>query len=197
MIKRNLIAGALVWVPIWFTIVVVNFLLDLFDKIWASVPLKYQPEVLFGFDIPGSSMILAVVAVWVTGILVTNFIGRYVINFYETLLQRIPLIRSVYQTAKQASSVIFSSQKSAFDQVLLIQYPRPGIWSLAFKTNQGLSQAQQVSGQEMVTVFLPTTPNPTSGFLLLVPVDEVQPIDLTVEAALKYIVSLGTVVTDI
>ena len=192
MIKRNLIAGALVWVPIWFTIVVVNFLLDLFDKAWAMVPLDYQPSA-FGFDIPGVSIILAAILVWVTGLLVTNFIGQYVIKFYESLLDRIPVVRSVYQTAKQASSVIFSSQKSAFSKVLLIQYPRQGVWSIAFKTNEGLEQSETVSGQKMVTVFLPTTPNPTSGFLLLIPENDIKEIDLSVEAALKYIVSLGTV----
>lgn len=193
MIKRNLIAGALVWLPIWFTIVVVKFLLDLFDKAWAMVPLNYQPQAVFGFDIPGVSVILAIALVWITGILVTNFIGQYIIKFYESLLDRIPVVRSVYQTAKQASSVIFSSQKSAFSKVLLIQYPREGIWSIAFKTNEGLTQAEKVAGQKMLTVFLPTTPNPTSGFLLMVPEKDVKEIDLSVEAALKYIVSLGTV----
>lgn len=193
MIKRNLIAGALVWVPIWFTIVVVKFLLDLFDKAWAMVPLDYQPYAVFGFDIPGVSVILAAALVWVTGLLVTNFIGQYIIKFYESLLDRIPVVRSVYQTAKQASSVIFSSQKSAFNQVLLIQYPRQGIWSIAFKTNDGLDQSEKLSGQKMVTVFLPTTPNPTSGFLLLIPENDIKEIDWSVEAALKYIVSLGTV----
>ena len=196
MLKRNFIAGMLVWLPIWVTVVVIKVLLDLFDKIWASVPSMYRPEVFFGIDIPGGSIIFAALALWVTGVLVTNVFGRWIINFYESILDRIPLVRSVYQVAKQAITMVCSEQSQSFSEVLLIEYPRSGVWSLAFKTNQGLSEANAMLDKDLITVFVPTTPNPTSGFLLLVPKSDVKKVDLTIEAALKYIVSLGTITSD-
>jgi len=197
LLKRNLIAGVLVWLPIWVTVVVIKVLFELFDKIWVSVPLKYHPEVLFGVDWPGVSIIFAAIVLWVTGILVTNFIGRYVINFYESVLQKIPLVRSVYQVAKQAVAMFCSDKNDSFSEVLLIEYPRKGVWSLAFKTNKGLAEASAIINQDLITVFVPTTPNPTSGFLLLIPEKDVKVIDLTIESALKYIVSLGTISSEL
>lgn len=196
MFKRNLIAGVLVWLPIWVTLMVVKVFLEMFDYIWANVPSTYQPRVFFGFDIPGISIVLVVFAFWLTGLLVTNFIGRHVVDFYESLLHRIPLVRSVYHAVKQALSVVFSNKGESFRQVLLIEYPRKGIWSIAFKTNHGLNEVNVKTGEPMVTVFVPTTPNPTSGFLLLVPKSQTQVVDISVESALKYVISLGTVTTE-
>ncbi|MBM93371.1 MAG: hypothetical protein CMF51_01285 [Legionellales bacterium] len=193
MFKRHFIAGILIWLPIWVTVTVVKVLFELFDQAWASVPLQYQPSAWLGFHLPGMSVIFVCAVIWLTGVLGANFMGRRILALSESILKRIPLVRSIYNAVQQALTVILSSQGESFRQVLLIEYPRIGIWSIAFKTNRGLTQVDEATGKTLLTVFVPTTPNPTSGFLLLVPEESVKILSMSVEAALKYIVSLGTV----
>lgn len=193
MFKRYFVAGILIWLPIWVTVMVIKVLFELFDQAWSAVPLQYQPATWLGLHIPGMSIIFVCFIIWLTGVLGANFIGRHVLRLSEAVLERIPLVRSIYNAVKQALSVVLSSKGESFRQVLLIEYPRKGIWSIAFKTNRGLKQVDQATGEVLVTVFVPTTPNPTSGFLLLVPENTVQVLSMGVEEALKYVVSLGTV----
>jgi uncharacterized membrane protein len=192
-IKGNLVAGVLVWVPIVVTIAVVQFVLGLFTEISRWLPVAYQPETWLGWTFPGFNVIVVCLFVWMTGVLASNVMGRWVLKYSEKILARIPLVRSVYQSVKQAMSAIFEDSPQRFRQVVLVQYPREGIWSLGFITNQGLAQCANEAGEQVFSVFIPTTPNPTSGFIIMVPEKDVKIIDLNIDAALKYIFSLGAV----
>lgn len=192
--RRYLVAGLLIWLPIGATVLVFKFLLDLMDKLLFWIPDKYQPDALLGFPVPGLGAILGVVVLLVTGILAANLLGRRLVSFYESLLARIPLVRTVYSSIKHFAEVVLSESATSFRKVLLIEYPREGLYSLAFQTSDNADEVQAKTGESIVTVFLPTTPNPTSGFMLFVPRSRVTELDMTVEEALKLIVSLGVVV---
>ncbi len=192
-LRRYLVAGLLFWLPIWITLLLVNFVLEVMDKSLALLPVHYQPENLFGVHIPGFSILIALVLLFLTGMLVTNFLGKRLVHFWDTLVAKIPLIRSVYSAIKQVLQTVFSSDGYAFRKVLLIEYPRRGIWSIAFLTGKGLKAAVEETGEDLITVFVPTTPNPTSGFLIMVPASEARVLDMNVDAALKFVISLGVV----
>lgn len=192
-LRRYLIAGLLVWLPIGFTVFIFRILLGLMDRSLALLPPQYRPEA-FGLDIPGLGVILTVLLLLITGLLTANIAGRRLVEFSERLVSRIPLIRTVYSAAKNFAEVVFSSSNDSFKRVLLIEYPRRGIYSLAFQTSADLGEVQARTGEEMLCVFVPTTPNPTSGFIMMVPRREAITLDMDVEAALKMIISLGVVV---
>lgn len=191
--KKYLIAGLLVWVPLGVTIVVIRFILDLMDRMVTWIPEVYQPTQLLGHTLPGVSLMLIVLLLFVTGFVVTNFLGKRLVAAYESLLNRIPLVRSVYQGVKQSLTVILSKDNKAFREVLLVQYPKAGVWSIAFKTSDQLPQLPALQHEPHVMVFVPTTPNPTSGFLVMVAEKDTLPLDITVDQALKCVISLGTV----
>jgi len=193
-IRRYIVAGLLVWLPIGATILVFTLLLDLMDRLLFLIPPPYRPEELLGFRIPGLGVILALLVLIITGVLVANLLGRRLVHHYEGLLNRIPLVRSVYGSVKHFAEVVFSDSNSSFTKVLLIEYPRAGLYSLCFQTSENPPEVQTRTGDTVVTVFLPTTPNPTSGFMLFVPRKDVTVLDMTVEEALKMIISLGVVV---
>jgi len=192
-LRRYLVAGLLVWVPVGATILIFSVLLDLMDRLLLLLPQAFRPEQLLGFRIPGLGAILAVGVLLATGLLVANFFGRRLVGSFESLLDRIPLVRSVYSSVKHFAEVVFSDSNTSFKKVLLIEYPRPGLYSLAFQTSENPEEVQRRTGDEIVTVFLPTTPNPTSGFMLFVPRKDVTELDMTVEEALKMVISLGVV----
>ncbi len=192
-LRRYLVAGLLVWVPVGATILIFSVLLDLMDRLLLLLPQAFQPEQILGFRIPGLGVILAVGVLLVTGLLVANFFGRRLVGSFESLLDRIPLVRSVYSSVKHFAEVVFSDSNTSFKKVLLIEYPRAGLYSLAFQTSENPEEVQRRTGDEIVTVFLPTTPNPTSGFMLFVPRKDVTELDMTVEEALKMVISLGVV----
>jgi uncharacterized membrane protein len=192
-IRRFLIAGLLLWLPLAATFLVVRLLVDTMDKTLALLPAAYQPEVLLGFRLPGLGILLALVIVLVTGVLVTNFLGRRLLHLWEAIIDRIPLVNTVYKAVKQVSETILAKQSQSFRKVLLIEYPRKGLWSIVFKTGDGVSEVTSHIGEAMITVFLPTTPNPTSGFLMLVPAKDTLELSMSVEDALKMIISLGVV----
>jgi uncharacterized membrane protein len=192
-LRRYLIAGLLVWMPIGVTVFIFRILLGLMDRSLALLPPQYRPEA-FGLDIPGLGVILTVLVLLVTGLLTANIAGRRLVEFSERLLSRIPLIRTVYSASKNFAEVVFSPTNDSFKRVLLIEYPRRGIYSLAFQTSADLGEVQARTGEEMLCVFVPTTPNPTSGFIIMVPRREAITLDMDVEAALKMIISLGVVV---
>lgn len=186
-----MLAGLVVWLPILVTFVVLRFIIDLLDKTIALLPHAYQPEQLFGMHLPGLGVLLSFVLLLVTGILATNFLGQRLVSWSEAILDKIPLVRSIYNATKQMIQAIFATNSHAFRKVLLVEYPRKGIWSIAFQTGIGDEQITQHIGVDAVSIFIPTTPNPTSGFLMLVPKSDVIELSMTIDEALKYIISLG------
>ncbi|HEU5338659.1 MAG TPA: DUF502 domain-containing protein, partial [Sulfuricaulis sp.] len=172
-----------------------KFLVDLMDQTLLLLPLRIQPETLLGFRIPGLGLVLTAIVVLATGIIATNLFGMQLFTIGERILQRIPLVRSIYASVKQVTQSLFSSGKS-FRKVVLVEYPRKGMWSLAFQTGSGANEIQTKTGQEIVNIFIPTTPNPTSGFFLMVPRDDVIELDMTVDQGLKMLLSVGVVVPE-
>ena len=193
-LRRYVVAGLLVWLPVGATILVFTLLLDLADQVLLFLPEAFRPEALLGFRIPGLGAILALIVLIVTGTFVANLVGRRLVSFYESFLARIPLVRTVYSAVKNFAELVLSDTGSSFKKVLLIEYPRKGLYSIAFQTSEEPEEVEFRTGVSLVTVFLPTTPNPTSGFMLFVPRDHIKELDMSVEEALKMIISLGVVV---
>ena len=197
MFRRYLIAGLLVWLPLGVTLLVFKLLVGLVENLLELMPAAYRPEALLGLEIPYLNVILALLAMFivvvVTGLLAANLFGRKLVAMWESLLGRIPLVRSIYQSAKQVAETVFSSTGKSFRKVLLIEYPRKGLYTLAFQTGNSAGEVQQRSGEEVTTVFVPTTPNPTSGFIIFVPTKDVLELEMGVEEALKMVISLGMV----
>lgn len=194
--RKYLIAGLLVWMPLGITFLVIRAIVGFLDKSLLLLPDAYQPDTLLGFHIPGLGVVLAVVLVLTTGMIMANLLGRRLVNAWESLLSRIPLVRSLYAGIKQIMEAVLATDAKSFRRVLLVEYPRRGVWSLAFMTTDQLGEVQQKTETDVIGVFIPTTPNPTSGFVLMVPADEVIELDMTVEQGLKMIISMGTVVPD-
>lgn len=190
-IRSYLIAGLVVWLPILVTFVVVKFIVDLLSQSVALLPDAYHPEQLFGVNIPGLGVLLSLLLLLFTGIVATNFLGQHFVRFTESLLERIPLVRTVYNSTKQVINAILSTNSQAFRKVLLVEYPRKGMWSIAFQTNVAGFTGQQASDEQMISIFIPTTPNPTSGFLMMVPKSDVTELNMTIDEALKCVISLG------
>ncbi len=201
-LRRYLVAGLLVWIPLGVTLLLIGFAVRQMDKALALIPEEYQPSVLlqqlFGTEnpvhIPGFGVILIVIVVLLTGVLVANFIGRFVVGGWESLMDRIPVVRSIYSAAKNFAEIVFSDSSQSFKQVLLIEYPRKGLYSLAFQTSSQLGEVQAKTGEDVVCCFVPTTPNPTSGLVIIVPKKDVRVLDMEVDEALKMLISLGVVV---
>lgn len=194
--RRYLIAGILVWLPLGVTVLVVRLFVDLMDRSLVLLPPKYHPEQWLGFSIPGFGVILSVLIIFVTGVIAANLFGRQLLRLWESLLSRIPLVRSVYSGVKQITETVFSPSGQSFRKVLLIEYPRQGLWTLAFQTGTDVGEAQQKTGEEVINVYVPTTPNPTSGFFIMVPRKDVQELDMSVDEGLKMIISMGVVVPE-
>jgi len=191
LFKRYFLTGLLVWLPLVSTVWVLTLMVDTLEGL---VPAFLSPQALFGIAIPGFKLVLVLLVILLTGFLAANFLGQVLLDRGERLLGRIPLVRSIYNSIKQVSETILAPNGQAFHQAVLIQYPRAGAWTIAFVTGApGGEVAHKLPG-EHISVYVPTTPNPTSGFFLMLPRHEVQPLDMGVDAALKYIVSMGVVV---
>lgn len=193
-LRRYIVAGILVWVPIGVTIFLVKLLIGLLDQTMVLIPKQYRPEELLGFGVPGLGIILTIVILLVTGVLAANIVGRSMVGLWERMLERIPVVRSVYSAAKNFTEIVFSDSSQSFKKVLLIEYPRKGVYSLAFQTSSELGEVQFRTGEDVISAFVPTTPNPTSGFILIVPRKDVIVLDMDVDEALKMIISLGVVI---
>ena len=191
--RRYLVAGLLVWVPVGVTILIIKFLVDLMDQTLLLLPAGIQPQHLLGFRIPGLGIVLTVVVVLVTGMVVTNLFGRQLIRLGERLLARIPVVRSIYSSVKQLTESLFSSGGKSFRKVVLVPYPHPGSWTMGFLTGIGTGEVRDRIGREVLNVFVPTTPNPTSGFFLIVPRQDVIELDMSVDDGLKMLLSVGVV----
>ena len=195
-LQKYLIAGLLVWLPIVVTVLLFRFLITLMDQTLILLPSQIRPEAIIGFKLPGLGLILTLLVLIVTGIFAANFVGRSMVNFGEKIFKKIPIVRSVYSAAKNFADIVFSDTGQSFKKVLLIQYPRKGIYSLAFQTSKNLGEVQKKTGSDVVCTFVPTTPNPTSGFIIIIPKEDVIEMDMEVDEAFKMIVSLGVVVPE-
>jgi uncharacterized membrane protein len=194
--KKYLIAGLLVWMPLGITFLVIRVVVGFLDSMLLLLPKPYQPENLIGFNIPGLGVVLAVLLVLTTGMIVANLLGKRLILAWESLLARIPLVRTLYAGVKQIMEAVLATDAKSFRKVLLVEYPRKGLWSLALLTSDNLGEVQAKTGSDVVSVFVPTTPNPTSGFVIMVPKKDVIELDMAVEDGLKMIISMGVVVPD-
>ena len=187
-LRTIIVAGLLVWVPLGATIFVLKLLIDLFGN------LDSRMSDQLGFTIPGIGILLALLVLLGTGLIAANYFGKRFVDFWESLLERIPLVRNIYSAVKRFAEIILSDSSQSFSRVLLIEYPRKGLYSLSFQTSQNLGEIQEKIGDDVVCVFIPTTPNPTSGLILMVPEEDVIELDMNVEDALKMVISLGVVV---
>ncbi|MDP5126557.1 MAG: DUF502 domain-containing protein [Burkholderiaceae bacterium] len=190
MLKRFFITGLLIWVPLGITYWVISTIVKTLDGI---IPPHIAPQALFGLDIPGFGLLAVVLVVLVTGALGANLLGRRLVDLWEGLLARIPLVRSIYSSVKQVSDTILAPNGQAFRQAVLVQYPRQGLWTIAFITGKPSHEIEHKLPADCVSIYVPTTPNPTSGFFLMLPRAELIPLSIGVDAALKYVVSMGTV----
>lgn len=193
LIKRYFITGLLIWVPLAITAWVLSLIASAADQTLRLLPESVQPLHLLGFDIPGAGIALTLLIILTTGLLAANFIGQRLVSWWEKLLARIPVVNSIYNSVKQVSDTLFSSSGNAFRKALLIQYPREGSWTIAFLTGKPGGDVANHLKDDYVSVYVPTTPNPTSGFFLMLPKRDVIELDMAVDEALKYIISMGVV----
>lgn len=193
-IRKSLISGLLVWLPIIVTIFVLKFLVDLLSKSLLLLPPHYQPDVLLGMHIPGIGVLITILVIFFTGVFAANFMGRKLMALGDAVVGRIPLVRSIYTGVKQVTETMLAPGGQSFRKVLLVPYPCEGVWSIAFQTGEAAREIESVlGGEQMVTYFIPTTPNPTSGFLMMAPKSKVIELDIGVDQALKFVISLGVV----
>src|SRR5690625_2421437 len=188
--KRHFITGLLIWIPLAITGWVLILLIRTLE---AVVPDFLAPQALFGIEIPGFRLALVLVVIWLSGVLAANFIGQALVGRWEGLLGRIPLVRSIYKSVKQVSDTVLAADGQAFRQAVLLEYPRRDAWTIAFITGAPSGEVAHHLVTDHVSVYVPTTPNPTSGFFLMVPRADIHVLDMTVDEALKYIVSMGVV----
>ena len=193
LIRRYFVTGLLIWVPLAITAWVLSLIVGTLDKTLHLLPSAVHPKQTLGVDFPGAGVILTLLIIFVTGVLAANFIGQHLVIWWERLLARIPVVNSIYKSVKQVSDTLFSPSGNAFRKALLVQYPRQGSWTIAFLTGKpGGDVANHLQG-DYVSVYVPTTPNPTSGFFLMMPKQDVVELDMSVDEALKYIISMGVV----
>jgi uncharacterized membrane protein len=193
-LRKYLIAGLLVWIPLGVTVLVLKLLVDIMDQTVLLLPPKWRPDVLLGFNLPGIGLLLSFIILLGTGVIAANLLGRRLVALWESVLARIPLVRTIYSGAKQVVETVFAAGGQSFRKVLLIEYPRKGMWCLALQTGQTLGELEARTGEDLVAVFLPTTPNPTSGFVLMLPKKDVIELDMSVDEGIKLIMSIGVAV---
>ena len=191
--KKYFITGLLVLVPLLITVWVISSLVGMMDQSLFLLPESWRPKAQLGLEIPGVGALLTLLIVFVTGLIATNFFGKQLILLWEALLARVPVVKSIYASVKQVSDTLFSDSGNAFRQAVLVQFPRADSWTIAFVTGKpGGDVANHLHG-DYVSVFVPTTPNPTGGYFLMMPRADVITLDMSVDEALKYIISMGVV----
>ena len=191
--KKYFITGLLIWIPLVITIWVLKLVVDTLDQSLLLLPLQWRTESFLGMHIPGMGVILTLVIVFATGVFATNFFGAQLVRLWYGILQRIPVVNSIYSSVKQISDTLFSSSGQAFRKALLVQWPREGMWTIAFLTGTPGGDVLNHLPGDFVSVYVPTTPNPTGGYFVMVARKDVIELDMTVDAALKYIISMGVV----
>lgn len=191
-LRNYFISGLLFWIPLGLSIVVIKFFLELIDNL---VPPEYLPEEIFNLNtnIPGSGIILVIIIIIVTGILFNNFIGKRVLEFWGKLLDKIPGFRGIYKALKQLSDTMLSPSSNSFKKALLIEYPRKGLWTIAFQAGDYHGEVEEKINQNLINIYVPTTPNPTSGFFIMLPKEDVIELNMGVDEAFKLVISTGVV----
>ena len=195
-LRKYLIAGLLVWIPLAATLFIVKVLIDLMDLTILLLPVSLRPDNLWGFTIPGMGLILALIVLILTGALAANLIGRRLVDLWENILGRIPLVRNIYNAFKKIATTILSAENKSFRKVVLVEFPKSGVWSMGFLTNPDIRINSPTIQDKLIAVFVSTTPNPTTGFFILLPKNKVVELDITVEEAFKLIISIGVVMPD-
>ncbi len=190
-LRRYLIAGLLVWIPLAITLWVLSLLVDLMDQSLLIVPARYRSDALLGFHLPGLGAVLTLAILLVTGAIAANFFGKRLLLVWEAVLGRIPIFRSIYGGVKQISDTLFSPDGKAFRRAVLVRYPHAGAWTVALVTGTPEHEVTDHLGREQISVFVPTTPNITAGFFLIVPRADTIALQMSVDQALKYIISMG------
>lgn len=193
ILKGYFITGLLVTLPISITVYIIWFLIKVMDSIFKFIPAKYLPEAYIDITIPGMGLVVIVILVLIVGLFTRNFIGRKVFGYWENAVERIPLVRIIYIGVKQLLEALFSSNNESFKKAALVEYPRRGIYVIGFITGEGKGEVQDKTINNMINVFIPTTPNPTSGFYILVPENDLTILDMSVEDAFKLIISGGII----
>jgi uncharacterized membrane protein len=191
--RKYFITGLLVLVPLAITLWVLNLIIGTLDQSLLLLPPQWRPELLLGFNLPGVGTILTLVIIFITGVVTRNFVGNRLLMLWELLLKRIPVVNSIYSSVKQVSDTLLSSSGNAFRKALLVQYPRAGVWTIAFQTGVPGGDVKNHLSGDYVSVYVPTTPNPTSGFFLMLKREDTIELNMSVDEALKYIVSMGVV----
>jgi len=191
-LRNYFISGLLFWIPLALSVIVIKFFLELVNNL---IPQKYLPEAIFKLDttIPGSGIILVLIVILITGVLVTNILGRKLVALWETVLNKIPGFRNVYNVLKKVSDTVFNTSTESFRKAFLIQYPSKGIWVIAFQSGDYKGEAESIIGEEIMNLFVPTTPNPTSGFFVMMAKKDAFELDMSVEEAFKLVISAGVV----
>lgn len=195
-LRNYFISGLLFWIPLILSVIVIKFFIELINSLVNSlVPQKYLPEAIFNLDttIPGSGIILVLLIILITGVLVTNILGRKLVALWEKVLNKIPGFRNIYNVLKKVSDTVFNTSDESFRKAFLIQYPSKGIWVIAFQSGDYRGEAESIIGEETINLFVPTTPNPTSGFFVLIAKKDAFELDMSVEAAFKLVISAGVV----
>ena len=191
--KKYLITGLLIWIPLVITLWVLKFIVDALDQTLLLLPPEFRTENWLGFHVPGMGAVMTVVIVFLTGAFATNLIGARLIDFWHMTLHRIPVVNSIYSSVKQISDTLFSSSGQAFRKALLVQWPHQNMWTIAFLTGAPGGDVAQHLPADCVAVYVPTTPNPTGGYFVIVARKDVIELDMTVDQALKYVISMGVV----
>ena len=192
--KKYFITGLLIWVPLAITAWVLSLIVRTMDQSLLLLPRVIHPETLLGIYIPGVGALLTLLVVFLTGLVTANFVGQKMVRFWEGVLSRIPVVKSIYYSVKQVSDTLFSGNGEAFRKVLLVRYPHPEAWAVAFQTGTPTTEVGQHADSELVSVFIPTAPSPVNGFFFFVRKCDTVELDMSVDDALKYIVSMGVVV---
>jgi uncharacterized membrane protein len=192
-VRKYLITGLLIWIPLVITIWVLKLIVDTLDQSLLLLPDEWRTESFLGIHVPGLGVILTLVIVFVTGVFATNFFGARLVQLWHEILHRIPVVNSIYSSVKQISDTLFSSTGQAFRKALLVQWPREGMWTIAFLTGAPGGDVVNHLPGDYVSVYVPTTPNPTGGYFVMVPRQDVIELSMSVDAALKYVISMGVV----
>jgi len=194
-LKAIFITGLAVIIPMGLTLYILFFLIDVLDSLLKVIPARYQPEALFGFSIPGLGVIVVFILILFCGLIARSYFGYNIVSSAENILDKIPFVGTIYQSIKQVSDSMFANRRTSFKKVVLVEFPRKGIYTVGFVTGQPGPEIQSKLEQKCISVFLPTTPNPTSGYLVIVPENDLVQVDISVEEALTYIISIGIVTT--
>jgi uncharacterized membrane protein len=193
MLKKYFITGLLIWLPLAVTLWIIDFVVTAMDRTLLLLPGSWRPESVLGMHLPGFGLVVSVLVILATGLLAANFLGQRLVRWWEGLVARIPIVNSIYSSVKQVSDTMLAQKGNAFRKVVLVEFPQRGQWTMAFVVGSPGDRLSPLVGDEKVTVYVPTAPNPTSGYVIVVDPVELRDVDVSVDEAFKFHVSLGVV----